>query len=102
MRIFRFSISRGGRIGTEHGRAGHAANRHGFDNLMWKLVSPKWDFDDATFNRTAESFDNPGHVGIVIHNYRRLSLAEAATMRRSGKRLAEGPVNRCAHDHPGW
>jgi pimeloyl-ACP methyl ester carboxylesterase len=43
---------------------------------MWKIGSPKWDFDDATFNRSAAAFNNPDHVSIVIHNYRwRLSLA---------------------------
>jgi pimeloyl-ACP methyl ester carboxylesterase len=44
--------------------------------LIWQLGSPKWDFDDATFDRSARSFDNPDHVAIVIHNYRwRLGLA---------------------------
>jgi pimeloyl-ACP methyl ester carboxylesterase len=47
-----------------------------FCELIWKLASPKWDFDDATFDRSAAAFDNPDHVAIVIHNYRwRLSLA---------------------------
>jgi pimeloyl-ACP methyl ester carboxylesterase len=62
---------------TERGRLGYAANRHDFNKLIWKLASPKWDFDDATFDRTAASFDNPDHVAIVIHNYRwRQSLAD--------------------------
>ena len=62
---------------TERGRAGYEKNTREFAKLIWRLASPKWDFDDATFNRTAASFDNPDHVGIVIHNYRwRLGLAE--------------------------
>ena len=51
-------------------------NRHDFNKLIWKLASPQWRFDDATYERTAASFDNPDHVAIVIHNYRwRLGLA---------------------------
>ena len=62
---------------TERGRAGYDKYRHDFAKLIWRLASPKWDFDDATFNRSAASFDNPDHVSIVIHNYRwRLGLAE--------------------------
>ena len=62
---------------TERGRLGYDANRHDFNKLIWKLASPKWDFDDATFDRSAAAFDNPDHVAIVIHNYRwRLSLAD--------------------------
>ena len=62
---------------TEHGREGYDKYRHDFSKLIWQLASPKWDFDDATFDRTAASFDNPDHVSIVIHNYRwRLGLAE--------------------------
>lgn len=61
---------------TERGVLGYTANRYEFNKLIWKLASPKWDFDDATYDRTARSFDNPDHVAIVIHNYRwRLSLA---------------------------
>jgi pimeloyl-ACP methyl ester carboxylesterase len=61
---------------TERGRAGYDKNRHEFNKLIWKIASPKWDFDDATFDRSAEAFNNPDHVAIVIHNYRwRLSLA---------------------------
>jgi pimeloyl-ACP methyl ester carboxylesterase len=61
----------------ERGRIGYAENRHDFNKLMWQIASPKWDFDDATFERTATAFNNPDHVSIVIHNYRwRLSLAE--------------------------
>jgi pimeloyl-ACP methyl ester carboxylesterase len=61
---------------TERGRIGYDKNRSEFAKLIWKTASPKWSFDDATFDRTASSFDNPDHVAIVIHNYRwRLSLA---------------------------
>jgi pimeloyl-ACP methyl ester carboxylesterase len=61
---------------TERGRIGYERNTHDFAKLIWKLASPKWNFDDATFDRTADAFKNPDHVAIVIHNYRwRLSLA---------------------------
>ena len=61
---------------TERGRAGYDKYRHDFAKLIWHLASPKWNFSDATFDRTAASFDNPDHVAIVIDNYRwRLSLA---------------------------
>jgi pimeloyl-ACP methyl ester carboxylesterase len=61
---------------TERGVLGYSENRYDFNKLNWKIASPKWNFDDATFARTAESFNNPDHVSIVIHNYRwRLSLA---------------------------
>src|ERR1700694_2891687 len=62
---------------TERGRAGYDKYRRDFSRLIWQLASPKWNFDDATFDRSAASFDNPDHVAIVIHNYRwRLGLAE--------------------------
>lgn len=62
---------------TERGRAGYDKYRHDFAKLIWQISSPKWNFDDATFDRTAASFDNPDHVAIVIHNYRfRIALAE--------------------------
>jgi pimeloyl-ACP methyl ester carboxylesterase len=62
---------------TERGREGYARYRREFAELIWKLASPKWNFDDATFARSAASFDNPDHVDIVIHNYRwRLGLAQ--------------------------
>lgn len=79
---------------TERGRAGYDAYRREFANLIWKVNSPKWDFDDATFNRTAASFDNPDYVSIVIANYRwRLSLAPGDPQFDAlEKRLAEGPV----------
>jgi pimeloyl-ACP methyl ester carboxylesterase len=62
---------------TERGRAGYDKYRRDFSKLIWQLASPKWAFDNATFDRTAASFDNPDHVAIVIHNYRwRLGLAD--------------------------
>jgi pimeloyl-ACP methyl ester carboxylesterase len=62
---------------TDRGRLGYTQNRHDFDKLIWAQASPKWKFDDATYERTAASFDNPDHVDIVIHNYRwRLGLAQ--------------------------
>jgi len=61
---------------TERGRLGYEENRREFNKLIWKSASPKWDFDDATYGRTAAAFENPDHVAIVVHNYRwRLSLA---------------------------
>jgi pimeloyl-ACP methyl ester carboxylesterase len=62
---------------TERGRAGYEKYRRDFAKLIWQQASPKWHFDDATFNRSAASFENPDHVSIVIHNYRwRLALVE--------------------------
>jgi pimeloyl-ACP methyl ester carboxylesterase len=79
---------------TERGRLGYEKYRREFSRLIWELASPKWKFDDATFDRTAASFDNPDHVAIVIHNYRwRLGLAAGeAKYDDLEKRLAEGPV----------
>lgn len=79
---------------TERGRAGYEKYRRDFNKLIWRLASPKWNFDDATFERTAVAFDNPDHVAIVIHNYRwRLGLAEGETKyEQFERRLAEGPV----------
>jgi pimeloyl-ACP methyl ester carboxylesterase len=79
---------------TERGRAGYDKYRHDFAKLIWQIASPKWNFDDATFDRSAASFDNPDHVGIVIHNYRwRLGLAEGeAKYDDLERRLAEAPV----------
>ncbi|MDT7560254.1 MAG: hypothetical protein QOI68_4724, partial [Pseudonocardiales bacterium] len=78
---------------TERGRAGYDKYRHDFSKLIWQIASPKWNFDDATFDRSAASFDNPDHVSIVIHNYRwRLRLAEGEPKYDDlEKRLAEGP-----------
>jgi pimeloyl-ACP methyl ester carboxylesterase len=79
---------------TERGRAGYEKYRHDFSKLIWQLASPKWDFDDATFDRSAAAFDNPDHVAIVIHNYRwRLGLARGEPKYDDlEKRLAESPV----------
>src|SRR5262249_53905470 len=55
---------------TERGRAGLAANRREFCKLLWRLWSPNWKFDDATYDRTAASFENPDFVDVVIHSYR--------------------------------
>ena len=79
---------------TENGRAGYDKYRHDFAKLIWQLASPKWDFDDATFDRTASSFDNSDHVAIVIHNYRwRINLAKGEPQYDElDKRLAESPL----------
>ena len=81
------------RHGTRPRRA-TSKYRHDFAKLIWQLASPKWNFDDATFDRSAASFDNPDHVAIVIHNYRwRLGLAEGEPKYDDlEKRLAAGPV----------
>ena len=79
---------------TERGRAGYDKYRREFSKLIWQLASPKWNFDDATFDRSAASFNNPDHVSIVIHNYRwRLALAEGESKYDDlEKRLAAAPV----------
>src|SRR4249920_2550700 len=79
---------------TERGRAGYDKYRRDFSKLIWQLASPKWNFDDATFDRSAASFDNPDHVAVVIHNYRwRLGLANGEPKYDAlEKRLAEFPV----------
>jgi pimeloyl-ACP methyl ester carboxylesterase len=79
---------------TERGRAGYEKYRREFAKLIWRTASPKWNFDDATFERSATSFDNPDHVAIVIHNYRwRLGLADGeAEHAELEKRLADAPV----------
>jgi pimeloyl-ACP methyl ester carboxylesterase len=79
---------------TERGRVGYDKYRHDFAKLIWQTASPKWNFDDATFDRSAASFDNPDHVAIAIHNYRwRLDLARGEPKYDDlEKRLAEGPV----------
>ncbi len=78
---------------TERGRAGYDTYRRDFAKLIWQLASPKWDFDEATFERSASAFDNPDHVSIVIHNYRwRLGLAEGeAKYDELERRLAAAP-----------
>jgi len=79
---------------TKRGRTGYEKYRCDFAKLIWQLASPKWGFDETTFNRSAASFDNPDHVSIVIHNYRwRLGLAEGEpNYDNLEKQLATGPV----------
>jgi pimeloyl-ACP methyl ester carboxylesterase len=79
---------------TERGRAGYDQYRRDFAKLIWRLASPKWNFEDATFDRTATSFDNQDHVAIVIHNYRwRIGLAEGESQYdKFEKQLAEFPA----------
>ncbi|HKT96289.1 MAG TPA: alpha/beta hydrolase [Paraburkholderia sp.] len=79
---------------TERGAQGYAANRDAFNKLIWQLASPKWNFDDATYARSAAAFQNPDHVAIVIHNYRwRLGLAQGES-KYDGieQKLAAGPA----------
>jgi pimeloyl-ACP methyl ester carboxylesterase len=79
---------------TSRGRAGYEMYRKDFAKLIWQIASPRWDFDDATFDRSAQAFDNPDHVNIVIHNYRwRLGLAQGERQYDALEaRLAEAPV----------
>jgi len=79
---------------TERGRAGYEKYRHDFAKLIWQTASPKWKFDDATFDRSSASFENPDHVAISIHNYRwRLGLAEGESKYDDlEKKLAKAPV----------
>ena len=78
---------------TERGRAGYEKYRREFAKLIWQLGSPRWAFDDTTFDRSATSLDNPDHVSIVMHNYRwRLGLAEGESQYdRLERRLAMAP-----------
>jgi len=79
---------------TERGREGYDKNRYDFARLIWQQASPKWDFSDATFERSAKAFDNPDHVAIVVHNYRwRMDLAKGeARYDDLEKKLAAAPV----------
>ncbi|MEG7360144.1 alpha/beta hydrolase [Pseudomonas citronellolis] len=79
---------------TERGREGYDKYRHEFTKLIWQLASPKWNFDDATFARSAAALDNPDQGPIAIHNYRwRLGLAEGeARYAELEKRLAAFPT----------
>jgi pimeloyl-ACP methyl ester carboxylesterase len=62
---------------TARGKAGYEKYRYDFNKLIWQIASPKWNFSEATFERTASSFNNADHVAIVIHNYRwRLGFAD--------------------------
>ena len=79
---------------TERGRAGYEQNRHDFAKLIWRLASPQWRFDDATFERSAAALANPDHVAITIHNYRwRLALADGeARYQGVEDRIARFPI----------
>jgi len=79
---------------TERGREGYAKYRRDFAKLIWQLASPKWNFDDATFDRSAAAFNNPDHVSIVVHNYRwRLAVAQGEPKYDElEKRLAQFPA----------
>jgi len=79
---------------TERGRAGYEKYRREFAEVIWRTASPRWSFDDATFERSAASFDNPDHVAIVVHNYRwRLGLADGDPQYDDlEERLAAGPL----------
>lgn len=79
---------------TERGRLGYEKNRHDFAKLIWQLASPKWNFDAATYERSAVAFENPDHVAITVHNYRwRLGLAEGeAKYQDLETQLAKAPV----------
>src|SRR5437763_3244355 len=79
---------------TDRGRDGYEKYRRDFAKLIWQLASPKWNFDDARFDRSAESFDNPDHVAIVINNYRWRQGLIAGEPKYDDleKRLAMGPV----------
>jgi pimeloyl-ACP methyl ester carboxylesterase len=99
---------------TDRGRAGYETNRRDFAHLIWTSASPKWNFDEPTFERSAAAFDNPDHVDIVVHNYRwRLGLAAGeAKFDNFEKRLAlfpaisvptitlEGDANGAPHPQP--
>ncbi|WP_454818250.1 alpha/beta fold hydrolase [Labrys neptuniae] len=99
---------------TDRGQAGYAKYTHDFARLIWELASPQWKFDDATFARSAQAFDNPDHVAVSIHNYRwRLGLAQGeAKYDELEKRLAalptitvptitmEGDANGAPHPEP--
>ena len=79
---------------TERGRVGYERYTREFAKLIWRTASPKWDFDDATFERSAAAFANPDHVAIAIDNYRwRIGLAETeAECAELEQRLAEAPT----------
>jgi pimeloyl-ACP methyl ester carboxylesterase len=79
---------------TDRGKAGYDKNRRDFAKLIWRQASPKWNFDDATFDRSAAAFNNPDHVDIVIHNYRwRQGLAKGeAKYDALEARLASAPT----------
>jgi pimeloyl-ACP methyl ester carboxylesterase len=99
---------------TDRGRHGYDKYRHDFAKLIWQLASPKWNFSDTTFDRSAAALDNPDQVAVVIHNYRwRIGLAKGeAKYEGLEKRLAalptigvptitmEGDANGAPHPEP--
>jgi pimeloyl-ACP methyl ester carboxylesterase len=99
---------------TERGAEGYSANRRDFNRLIWSLASPQWRFDGSTYDRTAQSFENPDHVAIVLHNYRwRLGLVAGETKFDETERLLaasptisvptitmEGDANGAPHPEP--
>ena len=78
---------------SERGRAGLTANRREIARILWENNSPTWEFDDATFERSAEAFENPDFVDVVIHSYRhRMGLADGFPRYRGIEhRLAASP-----------
>lgn len=84
-------------LSIERGAIGYRENRNDFDKLIWQIVSPKWNFHEVTFSRTAASFESPDHVEIVIHNYRwRLGLAAGEPIYDEIEhRLSRGAVSPC-------
>jgi pimeloyl-ACP methyl ester carboxylesterase len=79
---------------TERGAKGYDKYRRDFAKLIWHSASPQWTFDDAVFDRSAASFDNPDHVAVVISNYRwRLGLYDGEPQYdQLEKRLAANPT----------
>jgi pimeloyl-ACP methyl ester carboxylesterase len=79
---------------TERGKVGYEKNTHDFAKLIWQIASPKWNFDDATFNRSAAALDNPDHVAISIYNYRwRLNLVKGESKYAAlEQKLAKAPT----------
>ena len=79
---------------TERGKSGYAQNTYEFNKQIWKLASPLWNFDKATYDQSAQSFDNPDHVAIVIHNYRWRQSTEAGEAKYDSleKKLALRPT----------
>jgi pimeloyl-ACP methyl ester carboxylesterase len=79
---------------TDRGRAGYEKYRNEFSKLIWQIASPTWNFDDATFDRSAAALNNPDHVAIVVHNYRwRIGIAEGeAKYDELERNLARGPL----------
>jgi pimeloyl-ACP methyl ester carboxylesterase len=79
---------------TDRGRDGYAANVATFNRFIWQQASPRWRFDDATYLRSAQSFNNPDHVAIVVHNYRwRIGLASGESRFEALEaRLAQAPT----------